>query len=88
MQQQLEADDAQGPGLPNFWQDSQDKAQEADAAPESLPKLLKLNLDLLLVRSGLPHLYQLWRLQWCANFRQDSQKMVQAAPEPARSCPG
>ena len=42
---------AAGPGLPNVWQDSQDLAQGQAQAPEGLPQLLLLNLDLLLVRT-------------------------------------
>ena len=40
---------SEGPSLPNFWQDSQDLAEDSAQAPDALPKLLRLNLDLLLV---------------------------------------
>ena len=44
--QEKPADEVQS--LPNFWQDSQDLARQADA-PDGLPKLVRLNLDLQLV---------------------------------------
>ena len=54
LQPRPQADLSEGPGLPNFWQDSQDLAEVGAQAPDGLPKLLRLNLDLLLVRCSLP----------------------------------